>query len=67
MARTHRSAITGRYITPAATARHPRTSVTESGANHNSGTRHRSAATGHYVTLGYAARNPKTTITERSK
>jgi hypothetical protein len=61
----HRSAITGRYISNAAAARHPRTSVsTSSTGNGGTGTHHRSAITGRYVTPGTAARHPKTTITE---
>lgn len=61
----HRSAITGRYIGKAAAARHPRTSVTESGANRSSGTHHRSAITGKFVTERTATRHPKTTVTEK--
>lgn len=61
----HRSAITGRYISKAAVARHPRTSVTESGANRSSGTHHRSAITGKFVTERTAARHPRTTVTEK--
>lgn len=60
-----RSAITGRYISRAAAARHPRTSVVESGANHGKGTHHRSAITGEFVTPGTAARHPNTTVTEK--
>ena len=46
-----RSAISGRYISKAAAARHPRTSVVESsGKNGSSSTAHRSAITGRYVT-----------------
>lgn len=59
-----RSAITGRYISAAAVARHPKTSVTESGANRSSGTRHRSAITGKYISSAAAARHPKTSVTE---
>lgn len=62
----HRSAITGRYISNAAAARHPRTSVTESGANRSAGTHHRSAITGHFITAAAAARHPNTSITERN-
>lgn len=61
----HRSAITGRFISGAAAARHPRTSVTESGRNRSSGTHHRSAITGRFVTNATAARHPNTTVTER--
>ena len=60
-----RSAITGRYISRAAAARHPCTSVVEQGANHSSGTHHRSAVTGRYVPPATAARHPNTTVTEQ--
>jgi hypothetical protein len=60
----HRSAISGRYISAAAAARHPRTSVTESGSNRDSGTHHRSAITGKYISASAAARHPKTSVTE---
>ena len=62
----HRSAISGRYITPAAAARHPRTSVTESsGRNGSSGTHNRSAISGRYITPAAAARHPNTSVTEK--
>lgn len=65
MAKGHaRSAITGRYISRAAAARHPRTSVVESGRNRSSATAYRSATTGRYVTRGTAQRNPNGTVTE---
>jgi hypothetical protein len=61
----HRSAITGRFISAAAAARHPRTSVTEvSGRNGSTATAHRSAVTGRYVRAATAARHPRTTVTE---
>ncbi len=63
----HRSAITGRYISNAAAARHPKTSVTESGGNTSTGTHNRSAITGHYISNAAAARHPKTSITENGK
>jgi len=62
---THRSASTGRFVTAATAARHPRTTVTEHGRNRSSGTHHRSAITGHFVTAATAARHPNTTVTER--
>lgn len=62
---SNRSAITGRYISKAAAARHPKTSVTESGSNRSSGTHHRSAITGLFITEGAANRNPKTSVTEK--
>ena len=61
----NRSAITGRYISNAAAARHPNTTVVERGGNNSRGTHHRSAETGQFVTESYANRNPKTTVTEK--
>jgi hypothetical protein len=61
-----RSAITGKYVKPATAVRHPRTTVTEHGGNHGSGTHSRSAITGRYVTPATAKRHPNTTTTERS-
>jgi len=63
----HRSAITGRYISNAAAARHPKTSVTESGGNKSSGTHHRSAISGRYISGAAAARHPNTSVTENGK
>ena len=66
MAKGHsRSAVTGRYVTSATAARHPRTTVTEAGRNRGSGTHHRSAISGRYVTGATAARHPRTTVTEK--
>ncbi|OZD59745.1 hypothetical protein CH263_22335 [Rhodococcus sp. 06-1059B-a] len=59
-----RSAKTGRYVSAATAARHPRTTVVESGGNRGSSTAHRSAITGRYVTEGTARRHPNTTVTE---
>lgn len=61
----NRSSISGRYISNAAAARHPRTSLTERGSNNSSGTHHRSAITGRYVDSAAAARHPRTSTTER--
>lgn len=61
----NRSAITGRYISNAAAARHPRTSVTESGSNNSSGVHHRSAISGRYISAAAAGRHPGTSTTER--
>lgn len=60
----HRSAITGRHISKAVAARHPRTSVTENGRNRSTGIHHRSAVTGRFVSKATAARHPYTTVTE---
>ncbi|AND15256.1 helix-turn-helix domain-containing protein [Rathayibacter tritici] len=64
---SNRFSISGRYVSNAAAARHPRTSVTESGANRTSATQNRSAITGHYITPAAAARHPRTSITENKK
>ncbi len=61
----NRSSITGRYISNAAAARHPRTSVRETGSNNSHGTHYRNASSGQYVTPQQAARNPKGTIREQ--
>ncbi len=63
----NRSSISGRYISNAAAARHPKTSVTESGGNKSSGTHHRSAITGRYISEAAAARHPNTSVTENGK
>ncbi|MGH3761334.1 hypothetical protein [Actinophytocola sp.] len=61
----NRSAITGRYISNAAAARHPRTSVSTSpSGNRSTAATHRCAISGRYVTPTSAARHPKTTVTE---
>lgn len=59
-----RSASTGRYISKATAARHPRTTVTESASGKGGGKAYRSAITGKYVTKGTAQRHPDTTVTE---
>ncbi|MCA2271180.1 hypothetical protein JF737_23460 [Mycobacterium avium] len=62
----YRSAITGRYITKAAAARHPKTSVRESpGSSGGSGNHYRSAVNGQYVPAAEAAKHPKTTLREK--
>lgn len=60
-----RSAISGRYISKAAAARHPHTTVVETGSNNSAGTHHRSAINGRFVTGATAQRNPSTTVTEK--
>jgi hypothetical protein len=61
----HRSAATGRYVKASTAVRNPKTTVTERGATHSSGTHHRSAITGKFVKASTAARHPNTTVTER--
>ncbi len=63
----NRSSISGRYISNAAAARHPKTSMTESGGNKSSGTHHRSAITGRCISEAAAARHPNTSVTENGK
>jgi hypothetical protein len=63
----NRSAITGRYISNAAAARHPRTSIRETGGNSGSGMHNRSSITGRYISNAAAARHPNTSVTERGK
>jgi hypothetical protein len=59
-----RSAITGRYVSRATAARHPRTTVTEATGGRGGGTAYRSAISGRYVTGATAARHPRTTVRE---
>lgn len=63
----YRSAITGRYISKAAAARHPKTSVRESpgSTSGGSGTHYRNAVNGQYVPAAEAAKHPKTTLREK--
>ena len=64
----NRSAITGRYISNAAAARHPHTSVTMSGASRGAGAAaNRSAITGRYISNAAAARWPNTSIRESGR
>lgn len=63
----NRSTITGRYISNAAAARHPRTSVRETGGNAGSGTHHRSGITGRYITPQAAGRWPNTSQSETGR
>ena len=59
MARGHaRSAKTGRYVSKATVARHPRATVTESTSG-KGGKAYRSAITGRYVTKGHRAAAPE--------
>lgn len=61
----NRSAKTGKYISNAAAARWPHTSVREKpGPNRSSATAHRSASSGRYVAERTAKRNPDGTVTE---
>lgn len=60
-----RSASTGRFVSKATAARHPRTTVVESTSGSGSnGLSARSAITGRYVSQATARRHPDTTVTE---
>ena len=58
-----KSASTGRFVSRATAARHPRTTVRQSVGGKATG--HRSAITGRFVKASTAARHPGTTISER--
>lgn len=63
MARSHRSAVTGRYISKTAAARSPKTSVSHGGHfSRSSGSR--SVVTGRFVQESTAKRHPDKTIRE---
>lgn len=63
----NRSTITGRYISNAAAARHPRTSVHETGRNTGGGVNHRSGISGRYISSAAAGRWPNTSQSETGK
>ena len=64
MARGHaRSAKTGRYVSKATVARHPRATGTESTSG-KGGKAYRSAITGPLRHQGHPQRQPNTTVTE---
>ncbi|MBE0011672.1 hypothetical protein DXT87_18145 [Arthrobacter sp. AET 35A] len=63
--RSSRSAISGRYISRAAAARHPRTSIVSAGSGPGKGSgRNRSAISGKFISNAAAARHPKTSVRE---
>lgn len=63
--RSSRSAISGRYISRAAAARHPRTNITSAGGGSGKGGgRNRSAITGKFIGNAAAARHPNTSVRE---
>lgn len=62
MAKNHRSAGSGRFVTKGYAKRNPSRTVSETRGGGSTGGVHRSAKTGRFVTEGYAKRNPKTTI-----
>lgn len=60
----NRSAITGRYISNAAAARWPHTTVIASTGGGNATAQNRSAISGRYISNAAAARWPNTSIRE---
>ena len=60
---SHRSAISGRYVTAKHAASSPRTTVSETKGGGSTGSS-RSAATGRFVSDGYAKAHPRTTVKE---
>ena len=62
MAKVNRSAISGRFVSNATAARHPRTTVTQTVPNNSHG--NRSAISGRFVTDATAQRHPKNNIRE---
>jgi len=62
MAKNHRSAGTGKFVTKGYASKHPATTVSETRGGGSTGGTHRSAKTGRFVTDAYAARHPRTTI-----
>jgi len=64
----NRSAITGKFISKAAAARHPRTSILDSmGGSGTPVQVNRSAITGKFISNAAAARHPKTSVKETIK
>lgn len=63
---SHRSAISGRYVTASHGRASPHTSVRESaGASGTSGGHYRSAISGRYVTTAHGKASPNTTVKEK--
>jgi hypothetical protein len=62
MAKSYRSAGTGRFITKATAARHPSRTIAETRGGGATGGTYRSAATGRFVTTGNGRSHPGTTI-----
>lgn len=63
---SHRSAISGRYVTTAQGKASPSTTVRESaGPSGSSGAHYRSAASGRYVTTAHGKASPHTTVKEK--
>ncbi len=64
----HRSAITGRFISRAAGARHPRTSIFDNmGGSGRPVQVNRSAISGRFISNAAAARHPRTSLRETIK
>lgn len=62
MAKNHRSAGSGRFVTKSQAIRSPSTTVSETRGGGSTHSTHRSAVSGKFVTSGYATKNPGKTI-----
>jgi hypothetical protein len=62
MAKVHRSAITGRFVSHGAATRRPKTTVTQTVPSRSHG--NRSAISGRFISNAAAARHPKTSARE---
>lgn len=62
MAKVHRSAITGRFVSQGTATRHPKTTVTQAVPSQSQG--NRSAISGRFISDAAAGRHPKTSVRE---
>jgi hypothetical protein len=62
MGKVHRSAVSGRFVSRATAARHPKTTVAQTVPSQARG--NRSAISGRFITNGTVARHPKTSVRE---
>lgn len=62
MAKVHRSAITGRFVSQGTATRHPKTAVTQTVPSQSHG--NRSAISGRFISNAAAGRHPKTSVRE---
>lgn len=62
MAKVHRSAVTGRFVSRGTATRHPQTTVTQTVPSHAQG--NRSAISGRFISDAAAAHHPRTSVRE---
>lgn len=62
MAKVNRSATTGKFVSSATAARHPRTTISQTVPSQADG--NRSAISGRFITEASAKRHPKTSVRE---